>query len=218
MAVDTDLADRLERCYTGAVHDVMRAAGLADFVLPPEIRPLIPEATLAGPVWTVNGSIEPGRDPHQTLLGWTGLLSKAPSDHVIVCQPNDSTIAHMGELSGETLQYRGVRGYVVDGGCRDAKFLISTGFPVFCRYFTPRDIVGVWLPETFGEPIRIGATEIHTGDYLIADRDGVIVMPEAQADELVTKTEEAMAAENLVRKAILEGLDPQEAYLKHGKF
>lgn len=124
----------------------------------------------------------------------------------------------MGELSGETLQYRGVRGYVVDGGCRDAKFLISTGFPVFCRYFTPRDIVGVWLPETFGEPIRVGATEIHTGDYLIADRDGVIVMPEAQADELVTKTEEAMAAENLVRKAILEGLDPQEAYLKHGKF
>ena len=203
-----DLAERLARCYTGAVHDVMRAEGLADFVLPPDLRPLIPEAPLAGPVWTVSGSVAPGRDPHATLLAWTGLLSKAPEGHVVVCQPNDSTIAHMGELSGETLLHRGVRGYVVDGGCRDARFLIDMGFQVFCRYFTPRDIVGVWMPEGFGEPIRIGETEIRTGDYLIGDRDGVVVIPGARAADVIARTEEAMATEDLVVVA-MKVVDPR---------
>ena len=63
-------------------------------------------------------------------------------------------IAHMGELSAETLQFRGVRGYIVDGGCRDTGFILNMGFPVFCRYLTPRDVVGIWVPDRFGEPHR----------------------------------------------------------------
>ena len=115
-----DLVDRLAKTYTGVVHDVMRGMGMRDFTLPPEIRPLFPEQTLAGVVSTVSGKVDTSADAHQTLLGWTGLLSKARPDTVLICQPNDSTIAHMGELSAETLQRRGIRGYVVDGGCRGA--------------------------------------------------------------------------------------------------
>ncbi len=55
---------------------------------------------------------------------------KAPKDHVIVCQPNDSTVAHMGELSAETLQMRGIRGLVFNGGCRDVDFLLRMRFRV----------------------------------------------------------------------------------------
>ena len=56
-------------------------------------------------------------------MAWTGLLSKAPSGSVLVCQPNDDTLAHMGELSAETLKARGIRGYVVDGGNRTTDFV-----------------------------------------------------------------------------------------------
>ena len=52
----------------------------------------------------------------------------------------------MGELSAETLQRRGVRGYIVDGGCRDIDFILKMGFPVFARFFTPSDIVARWMP------------------------------------------------------------------------
>jgi len=213
-----DLGDRLQRCYSGAVYDVLRALGLPDQLLPTTIRPLDPAKVLAGKVFTVSGHLDATLDPHATLLAWTGLLSKAPRDSVIVCQPNDSTLAHMGELSSETLMLRGVRGYIVDGGCRDSAFILKTGFPVWCRYFTPRDVVGRWVADAVGEPIEIGGVAIHGGDYVLADRDGVVMIPGAIAAEVTEKVEHVLATENKVRTAILRGVDPVDAYLQFGKF
>jgi 4-hydroxy-4-methyl-2-oxoglutarate aldolase len=213
-----DLVERLGGTYTGVLHDVMRAMGLRDFTLPPEIRPLADGQVLAGVVATVSGKVDPSADPHETLLGWTGLLSKARPDTVLICQPNDSTVAHMGELSAETLKLKGVRGYVADGGCRDVGFILELGFPVWCRYRTPRDIVGYWLPESFDQPIRIGEVAILAGDLVLGDRDGMVIVPQARAEEIIAAAETAIGTENLVRKAILEGIDPQQAYLQYGKF
>lgn len=212
------LADRLEKCYSGAVYDVLRARGYPAQVLPSSLRPLDPTKKLAGKAYTVSGHRVDGLDPHETLLEWTALLSRAPADSVVVCQPNDDELAHMGELSAETLQFRNIRGYIVDGGCRDAAFITGIGFPVFCRYHTPRDVVGRWVARNFAEPIVIGQVEIRTGDYVMADRDGIIVVPAEMTEEIVEKTEEVLRTENLVRKAILEGMDPQKAYLRYGKF
>jgi regulator of RNase E activity RraA len=212
------LVARLEKLYTGVVHDVMRAMGLRDFTLPPEIRPLLPGQVLAGVVATVSGRVDPRADPHQTLLGWTGLLSKARADTVLICQPHDSAVAHMGELSAETLKRKGVRGYVADGGCRDAGFILELGFPVWCRYLTPRDIVGYWLPDRFDQPITIGPVTIAPGDLALGDRDGMVILPAAQGPAIVAAAETAIGTENLVRKAILDGVDPQQAYLQYGKF
>jgi regulator of RNase E activity RraA len=187
-------------------------------VLPPEIRPLDPMLKLAGPVWTVSGHIDRTKSAHDTLLGWTGLLSRAPPGRVIVCQPQNHEVALMGELSAETLKNKGVLGYVVDGGCRDTEFILKIGFPVFFGFYTPSDIVGRWIPDRFGEPITIGAVTICDGDYLLGDRDGVVVIPRAVAEEAVTRTEQVVQTENKVRSAILGGMDPVEAYLKYGKF
>jgi regulator of RNase E activity RraA len=213
-----DLIERLAQTYTGVVHDVMRAMGLREFTLPPTIRPLFPDRVLAGVVATVSGRVDSSADAHQTLLGWTGLLSRARADTVLICQPNDSTVAHMGELSAETLKLKGVRGYVADGGCRDVNFILELGFPVWCRYFSPRDIVGYWLPEQFDQPITIGEVTIHAADLVLGDRDGMVILPRDRAEEIVAAAEAAIGTENLVRKAILEGVDPQEAYLRYGKF
>ncbi len=214
----SDLADRLERGYSGAVYDVLRALGHPNQVLPNSIRPLDPQRKLAGEVFTMSGHVDPTLDAHQTLLAWTAFLSRAPKGSVVICQPNDSTLSHMGELSSETLAYRGVRGYIVDGGCRDSSFILDIGFPVWCRYFTPRDIVGRWVPDSFGEPIDIGGATISSGDYVMADRDGVVVIPQALAGEVTDRVEEVLRTENKVRTAILRGVDPQEAYLQYGKF
>src|ERR1041384_8817455 len=95
-----DLSPRLAMLYTGVVHDVMRGMGLRDFTLPHTLHPVTVARTIAGPVFTVRGKVTPNADPHQTLLAWTGFLSKATSGHVVVIQANDDEIAHMGELSG----------------------------------------------------------------------------------------------------------------------
>ncbi len=62
----------------------------------------------------------------------------------------------MGELSAQTLQARGVLGYVVDGGSRDTDLVLEQGFPVFCSFLTPADIVERWIPDRYGEPVTIG--------------------------------------------------------------
>lgn len=213
-----NLSDRLAACYTGVVHDVMRAMGLRDFTLPSELRPILPEESLAGPAFTIEGKVVAGADAHETLLAWTGLLSQAPTGSIWVSQPNDRVVAHMGELSAETLRNKGVRGCIADGFVRDVNFLLAIGFQTWCRGFTPRDIVGHWLPAATNVPITIGDVTIEPGDYMIGDRDGVLCVPKALAKEVVGKAEAAMATESLVRKAILAGVDPQQAYLKYGKF
>jgi regulator of RNase E activity RraA len=212
------LTERLESCYSGAVFDVLREAGYPDQALPHGIRPLDPTWRLAGPVFTVGGRRTTEFGVHETILEWTTFLSRAPSGTVVLCQPNDLELAHMGELSSETLHSRGVLGYIVDGGCRDTPFILDLGFRVFCRYTTPSDIAGRWVMDNLGGPIRIGGLTAKTGDYVLADRDGVVVIPQAIASEIIAKTEEVMRKESLVRKAILEGADPREAYLKYGKF
>ena len=212
------LTQRLESCYTGVVHDIMRAMGLRDFTLPPELHPLMPERALAGPAFTIRGKVEKGVDAHQTLLAWTGLLSQAPAGSIWTSQPNDRVVAHMGELSAETLRNKGVRGCVVDGFIRDANFLLDIGFQSWGRGFTPRDVVGHWLPDATQVEIRIGEVDIAPGDYLVGDRDGLIRIPAALVEQVVADSERAMATESLVRKAILAGTDPQQAYLEYGKF
>jgi len=213
-----ELTERLARCYTGAVHDVLRMMGHDDIVLPPEIKAIAPGTRLAGPVWTVAGHIDRTKTRHETLLGWCTLLARAPAGHVVVCQPNNHEVALMGELSAQTLAARGVLGYVVDGGSRDTDLVLEQRFPVFCSFLTPSDIVERWIPDRYGEPITIGTVTIVTGDYLLADRDGVVIVPHAVAAEVVAKTEEVVATESEMRRALVGGMDPVEAYNRYGKF
>jgi len=72
--------------------------------------------------------------------------------------------------------------------------------------------------DNLGGPIRIGALTITEGDYVLADRDGVVIIPKAIVAETVEATEDVLRREDLVRKAIMLGTDPREAYLKYGKF
>lgn len=205
-------------CYTGVIHDVMRAMGQRNFTLPPHITPLQPEMTLCGPAWTIEGRVDETADPHETLLAWTGLLSQARPHHIWTAQPNTHQIAQMGELSAETLHRKGVLGCVVDGALRDANFIIRLGLPCWRSHHTPRDIVGFWLPTATDQDIMIGEVSIRPGDWLHGDRDGMVRIPTEILDEVLEDSLAAMSTESKVRRAILEGVDPQQAYLKHGKF
>ena len=189
------LADRLRSCHSGAVYDLLRAKGYVQQTLPHYIRPLNLQHKLAGPIFTIQGKRDDSLDPHQSLLKWCELLSKAPPNTVLVCQLNDHNLAHMRELSSEALVYKKVPGYIVDGGCRDSAFIEALGFPVFCKYFTPVDVVGKWAPTALGEPIQIGEVTVRTGDFVLADRDGIVLVPAAIASKVVQQTEEVLRTE-----------------------
>ena len=217
-ALIATLTKRLGACYTGAVHDVLRMMGHDRIALPPAIKSIAPGTRLAGPVWTVAGHIDRTKTRDECLLGWCALLSKAPRGHVVVCQPHNHEIALMGELSAQTLQARGVLGYVVDGGSRDTDLVLAQDFPVFCSFLTPSDVVARWIPDRYGEPVTIGEVTIGTGDYLLGDRDGVVIIPRSIVEDVVARTEEVVATESEMRAALIGGMDPVEAYNRYGKF
>jgi len=208
----------LQGCYTSVVHDVLRAMGLRNFTLPQRLRPLNPEGVLTGPAFTVEGRMDETADPHRTLLAWTGLLSQAKAGHIWAAQPHNHLVAQMGELSAETLQRKGVLGCVVDGGLRDTNFILRLGFACWGAFHTPRDVVGCWLPTATDVPILIDDVRIRPGDWLHGDRDGMVCIPSERLAEVSERAVAAMTTESLVRRAILDGMDPQQAYLAHGKF
>ena len=70
----------------------------------------------------------------------------------------------------------------------------------------------------YNVPIKIGAVEIRPGDYIVGDSDGVIVVPLPAAEDVLAKAEQVVATENLVRRDILEGIDPLDAFHRHGRF
>lgn len=209
---------QLESCYTSVIHDVMRQMGLKNFILPSRIQPLQPNNVLTGPAWTVEGRMDESADAHQTLLAWTGLLSKAKPEHIWVAQPHNHKVAQMGELSAETLHLKKLRGCVLDGGLRDANFILELGFPCWRVFHTPQDVVGCWLPTATDIDIMIDDVRVSPGDWMHGDRDGMVRIPGEFLDEVIEKSLVAMKTESNVRRAILDGVDPQEAYLKYGKF
>lgn len=218
MTSSAEISDRLAKCFSSVIHDVMRDDGFKNFVLNPKIRPNKEIFKIAGQIFTIEGETSSNFSHHETLLAWTGLLSKAPPDKVLICQPNDNNVALMGELSAETLQKKNIRGYITDGGCRDLEFINKINFPVWSKFYTPKDVVAYWKPTKFEESIKIDEVNINNGDYVMADIDGVVIIPQNKVVEILEKSEKLINTESLVRKAIREGMDPQEAYIKYSAF
>ena len=214
----SDLSVRLSKCYASAIHDVLRELGYGNCVLPPEIQALERGQKLAGEIYTISGGIDQTLSRHESLLLWSQVLSKVPGGKVLICQPNTHAVALMGELSARALMVKGTKGYLMDGHCRDVEEIIDAGFSVFCRLATPADIVERWRYNSLGNPITIGTVTIRSGDYIIADMDGAVIIPQEVIEDVVGKTEEVMATESEMRSAILNGMDAEQAYLKFRKF
>ena len=212
------LSERLHACHSSVVHDVMKDMGLALRVLPRTIVGLERTMKAAGPVFTVRGRPDPTLDKHTSLYEWAGLLSRAPTGHVVVCQPQDDTRALFGGLSAEALALKNVRGYIVDGGCRDVQAIADQGFPVFARYATPIDIVCAWRAEAFEQPVAIGGQQVLPDDYVLADRDGIILIDAKNVEAVIAAAEKKMATEGDMVRAIRAGEDPQAAYERYRVF
>jgi 4-hydroxy-4-methyl-2-oxoglutarate aldolase len=219
--VDYDVADLCRRfsvIYTGAISDVLDEMGYRHQILPSRIQALTMTQTVTGIAMPVEGQPTESQDPEEVYIPILRMLGDLAPGDVIVSQPNDSVSAHIGELSAETAKFRGARGAVIDGGARDIDYILRLGFPVFCRYRTPQDVIGRWKLISYGQPIEIGDVRVHRGDFIAGDKDGVVVIPQAITAEVLRRSEEVVNTENLVRQAVLQGVHPVDAYRTYGRF
>jgi 4-hydroxy-4-methyl-2-oxoglutarate aldolase len=214
-----DLASRLAQLYTGAVADILDELGFRNQCLPAAIRPLDPRMKVAGRAFTVRGrAMPPGERPDPRLRQMDMLDAIFPGA-VVVIDPGDETrAAHWGELMSNTALQKGATGCVIHGGLRDSAQILELGFPVFRVFHSPLSAAVRWEITDFGAPLRIGGVDIAPGDYVLGDIDGVLVLPAALAEKVVTTAEEVCRKETIVRGELQKGGSIRELFDKYRVF
>jgi 4-hydroxy-4-methyl-2-oxoglutarate aldolase len=212
-------AQRFSALYTGALTDVLDRRGHLQQTLPRELAPLRPGMRLAGPVYTVLGRPHPAHDYDTSIRRILEMLGSVAPGSVAVYQTNDRLSAHLGELSVTSLVSRGCVGAVIDGGARDIDYMLHSDFPVFSRYVTPQDCVPRWELVAHGDvSVVIGGVLVSPGDWIVGDRDGVVVVPGPCVEQVLVEAEQKVSTENEIRDAVREGMLPLEAYERYGTF
>lgn len=173
-------------------------------VLDPAIRPVWPGARVAGPAFTVRGIGGDNLALHHAVLA-------APPDSVLVADLDGAAHGHWGEILAVAAQQRGLRGLVVDGGVRDCVALRELGFPVFARSVT---VLGTAkrFPGELGTPVHVGGVPVTTGDLVVGDADGVIVLPAAVVDATITKADQRVADEQRILEKLRAGATTVDLY------
>ena len=204
-----DLSARFAAVYTGALTDVLYEIGVENRTLPPPIAPLRPGMRLAGPAFAIEA--RRGSNEGETL-DQIEVLQAVPRGHAIVWASGADDHAVIGDLAVALLQARGCAGLVIDGGCRDVDLVSGLGLPVFCRFVTPQDMShGRGSIVASDRPVTIGQTLVTPGDYVVADADGVVVLPAAITDEVLERAEVVVAEETVLRTALVRGASWEQA-------
>jgi 4-hydroxy-4-methyl-2-oxoglutarate aldolase len=218
LAIDDDeLLARYERLYTGAVSDVLREHCLMDQTLPPHLQPLRPEKTVAGIAFTVKSA--PNTRITGELTFRTQMLEQMGRNSFVVWDTSgDTESTAWGGVMTATAVGRGIRAAAIDGGIRDTNQILQRDFPLYYKYRSPNGSLGRCLISHYQQPIKIGSTFIRPGDVVLADIDGVIVVPRGIAMAVLERAEEILANEKKIFQWVADGESMQEITEKGGYF
>jgi 4-hydroxy-4-methyl-2-oxoglutarate aldolase len=210
------LLGRLDRLYTAVVSDVCDQRGLRHQVMDPSIRPLYVEARFAAIAHTVR-VVAVSALPAKRVDYYKGELAAIDplrTNHAMIVPHSESCF--WGELLATAARYRGALGVVVDGYVRNARRLIDTDFPVFSRGVFAADALGRMDVDAIGVPIVVGGVNVNPGDLILADFDGVVVVPADIAEDVVSRAEEKSSGEDFVRPRLEAGMSAAEAFASYG--
>jgi 4-hydroxy-4-methyl-2-oxoglutarate aldolase len=183
-----------------------RAGGSAapEVAVDPAIRASWSGAAVAGPAYTVRGSGGDNLALHRAVVA-------APSSHVLVADVEGAAHGHWGEILAVAAQQRGILGLVIDGGVRDRDRLRTLDLPVFSRHDcvrgTRKDVAG-----ELGVPIRLGGVPVRTGDLLVGDADGVVVVPAERVPTVLDEADRRVAHEHDILAALRAGSTSLDLY------
>lgn len=215
-ARDLSMLERLRKLYPAVVSDCLDRIGYRQQVMRPHIRPLYPQARLAGFAMTVH-CIEVDSPPANEDDYYKGELQAVDSlrdGDVMVVSTCDGS--YWGELLATASRYRGAVGIVADACTRDTDRLIEMQFPTFVAGISACDSLGRIDIDQVQTPIECGGVLVKPDDLLLADFDGVVVVPSEVADEAITRAEEKVSGEDLVREKLAQGMPVWEAFRTYG--
>jgi len=209
MANDKNV-ERAAKLDTTAISDAMDRLGIAGQCL--NIKPLDPRFRLTGRAFTI--LYGPAGTPPGTVGDY---IEDVPPGGVVVLDNGGRENATVwGDILTWVANRRGVAGTVIDGACRDTHLARELGYPIYSRSYSMRTGKDRIQVEAMGGPVNIGDARVNQGDILRGDADGVVAIPQAHEDAILTNAEQIDAAESEIRRLVNEGNTLTEARAKLG--
>jgi regulator of RNase E activity RraA len=214
---DSDLVSQFRRVEVASVSDALEQITGKRMYMSHRMQPIF-TAKFAGFARTVQLKKDEGNKDPEALSGMLEAIDQGSSDSVYVMVVEDGEdIAGMGGLMGTAMAARGYAGAVIDGGVRDVAYLRKIGFPVFATGIVPSTSVHHYRFAGAQIPLLCNGVPVNPGDVVVADSDGVAVVPKGQAEAVLAAAQQMDYKEHSMYAVIEQLKSIVQAVKKFGR-
>ena len=205
-----------EKLSSSIISDVLDGMGIRMQAMDTTIRPVQDGMMIVGYAATMLMTDQYDHDKDTFTLQFQAIDALKEGEVMMVCSNGSERAALWGELLSTAARYRGARGAIIDGVARDINLIREMSFPVFAKGINPISSKGRVIAVDHGCPVEIGGVMVYPGDLVVADIDGVVVVPRDKAEEVVEQALDVAARETKTRDELRKGAGLYDVYLKYG--